>query len=290
MIKRLLEYWQPVRKHRVGNYDLKINSDHALPTYQRKFATYDRFLPFIAAELPSGSTVIDVGANIGDSIAAMASANAGLRFIAVEPAEQFIPLLRHNCDIMRSGSPSPDIVILQCFVSDKLTITGITARSGTGRAVISATSPDFPSHRNVSLSSVIEGANSAVSLIKCDTDGYDWSVLDSGMAKISEILPMLFFECEVGTNDEHGADYARVHDRLRRSGYEHFYVFDNFGGFVLETTDTAVLQHMLNYVAAQNRHSLHRTMHYIDILAVSEHDQRAARSAVSNYVAKHHFV
>ncbi len=288
MIAPLARLWRKDRLYRVGKYDLRINADHALPAYQRRFATYDRFLPHLARELEAGTTVIDIGANIGDSIAAMASANAQLRYIAVEPSGQFLPLLRHNCDVITDAAMAPEIEILEGFVSDKLAITGITARSGTAKAVISADAGESSGQINFTLDSVIAGAGSAVSLIKSDTDGFDWSVLNSGMAMIAGIMPMLFFECEAGKQGEHVGDYASLFDRLQQTGYQHFFVFDNFGAFVCETPDCTVLQGLLEYVAAQNRNSLHRTMYYFDVLAVSAAGRDAAKSAVAKHVASLH--
>lgn len=289
MIERLARLLRNNKKYRVGKFVLEINAHHALPTYQRRFATYDQFLPYLARELEAGTTVIDVGANIGDSIAAMASANAKLRFIAVEPAEQFLPLLRHNCEIIRDAEPGTQIDILESFISDNLNISGMMEYSGTARAIISEHPTETSTQRNVSLDSVIEGAHSPISLIKSDTDGFDWSVLSSGDRMISKHMPLLFFECESGNQGEHVANYARIFQQLRQSGYKYFFVFDNFGAFIFETTECTVLQCLLEYVSAQNRNSLHRTMYYFDVLAVSDSGRLAAQSAIAEYVAVHHF-
>ena len=54
-----------------AGYQLCLPKDHLLPHYQREHRLYDRFLPFVARALPAGTAAIDVGANCGDTLAAM---------------------------------------------------------------------------------------------------------------------------------------------------------------------------------------------------------------------------
>lgn len=66
--------------YKVKNFDLQIPIDHRLPLYQSQFANYDRFLPHLAKQLDSNDLVIDIGANVGDTVAAMLLENPNLRF------------------------------------------------------------------------------------------------------------------------------------------------------------------------------------------------------------------
>lgn len=286
MIDKLARLWRNERRYRIGSHSLALNADHALPAYQRKFSTYDRFLPELGRQLEEGATVIDIGANVGDTIAAMASANLELNFIAVEPSDQFLPLLRRNCATIMEVKGSRSIEILACYVTDKLMVSGVSAGRGTAHMVLSANQVEDSKHNNISLDSVIAGTKSRIGLIKSDTDGFDWSVLSSGMTMIAKLQPMLFFECEVGNAGEHVGSYTDIFGRLREAGYGHFFIFDNFGAFMFKTCDIGAMEGLLTYVAAQNDRALHRTIHYFDVLAVSDSDCPAAQVAVTNYVAQ----
>jgi hypothetical protein len=54
---------------------LSLPPDHGLPKFQAEHVMYDRFLPELARCLEGGAntTIIDVGANVGDTALAMVS-------------------------------------------------------------------------------------------------------------------------------------------------------------------------------------------------------------------------
>jgi hypothetical protein len=49
-------------------YSIELTPDHLLPTYQKNHPKYDRFLPVLVAHLEKGCVIVDVGANVGDSV------------------------------------------------------------------------------------------------------------------------------------------------------------------------------------------------------------------------------
>ena len=65
----LVRLGDPTVRYRVGAVELELPLSHELPFYQHDHPRYDRQLGAIAAEL--GGPVVDIGANVGDTAAAI---------------------------------------------------------------------------------------------------------------------------------------------------------------------------------------------------------------------------
>ena len=83
-------------KYKINDVKLWLPPEHLLPFYQAKFPLYDRFLPFLAYELPAKSIVIDVGANVGDTSVPLFYANPSLIFMCIEPDDYYFKFLCKN--------------------------------------------------------------------------------------------------------------------------------------------------------------------------------------------------
>jgi FkbM family methyltransferase len=272
------------RGYRVGKFDLELTGDHALPKYQAQFSTYDRFLPVLAKQLTSQSTVVDVGANVGDTVASIASANPSLHFLAVEPDPVFSELLRNNITRMLSAEPGLAIEVVQALIADDLAIVGLEGGRGTSHAVVDDQSGKSAPFATMSLDDLLLPRKpEGVSLIKSDTDGFDWSVIDSGRSFFAEFRPMVYFECEVGKRGEYLEKYSKALGMLLSNGYVDFHVFDNFGGYLGLFYDSECMKGLMRYVAAQNAGRIHRTLYYMDILAVAREHTSAAAKAVNSF-------
>jgi len=78
---------------------LVATPDHQLGVNRKKYPLYDRRLPKLAqmlAEAVPAGLMIDVGANIGDSIALWRLAGCQADVVALEPSEVFFALLQEN--------------------------------------------------------------------------------------------------------------------------------------------------------------------------------------------------
>src|SRR5260221_6312403 len=92
-------------EYRYRNFSIRLPADHLLPFYQSMYGTYDKFLPHLVRYLQPPATVIDVGANCGDTLAGMYDANDRLSYISVEPDEAFFQYLSENALRMRNSNP-----------------------------------------------------------------------------------------------------------------------------------------------------------------------------------------
>ena len=87
------------RTYKIGRYFIRLPPRHLLDVYQESFKNYDKKLPVLAALLEgkykSSMTIIDIGANIGDSAIALRNA-CNSPIICAEGNPEFLPILKSN--------------------------------------------------------------------------------------------------------------------------------------------------------------------------------------------------
>ena len=99
----LVRLGDPTVRYRVGAVELELPLSHELPFYQHDHPRYDRQLGAIAAEL--GGPVVDIGANVGDTAAAI-RAESDVPILCVEGDPRFFALLERNARVTRTASSS----------------------------------------------------------------------------------------------------------------------------------------------------------------------------------------
>ncbi len=234
---------------------------HRLPEYQRDHPLYDRLLPRLAMLLPAGSHVVDVGANVGDTLAAMHAANPGLAFTCIEPDAAFGRYLDANIARLRQRAPDLQVKVARAMVGRAVASAALASSGGTARAETGADRADAMA--TTTLDALVSGP---VALLKSDVDGYDWDVLDSAEQLIAAQTPLLFFECLLDTAPQKAGFEATI-ARLAAAGYSDWAVFDNFGALMLRVSSPQALFGLLDYVWEQNRGRASRTIWYVDVLA-----------------------
>lgn len=87
----------PTAQYAIGKHVISIPGDHNLPAFQGAHRLYDRFLPVLCSKLPTSGIIVDVGANIGDTVAAVMQVCSN-PIIAIEGHRPYFDLLRANLD------------------------------------------------------------------------------------------------------------------------------------------------------------------------------------------------
>ena len=178
------------RSYFVGGSKLLLPAEHRLPESQSVHSLYDRFLPFIAKELPPNSSVLDIGANIGDSLAAMATSNQSLNFLCIEPEVSFIKYLNRNIENLVNQFPKLRVSVDNRLISTSQEHKILVGENGTRRAELTTGS----SLHSISVDTLCEEFDLRdVSLIKSDVDGWDWDVIRSSLKVIKRDKPIIFF-------------------------------------------------------------------------------------------------
>lgn len=262
----------------IGSRVIELPADHKLPIYQNLHRLYDRFLPVMGMYLPSRSdhVIVDVGANVGDTAASMLDSCVH-NFLCVEGHAPFFDML---CSNVKKQLMAPDRFIL------------VNEVVGTGDFVGNLKANESTAHIEVepcgqpvrSLDSIVAEHQllDKVALLKIDTDGFDGDVLLSSTQIINRSEPLIYWENQF-CGDKQLNLLERAYEHLSKNGYNHLWIFDNFGNLLLEECTFAALHSLNRYVAAQDGHDCTRTIYYTDVLASKDNYQKAAAEAISRY-------
>jgi FkbM family methyltransferase len=279
MARRILGLPQKVR---FGDFTLELPPEHALPLYQLEHLRYDCFLPYLARALPSGSWVIDVGANCGDTLLAMAAVNRELNFVAYEPDPLFLTYLERNIVQARKTGWKAAVDIHACLVAQEKVSGSLTGNNGTRTVEHSNSAPPLRTERLDGLSSTPgDSRRNCPALIKSDVDGFDFDVILSA-GFLLEQAPLLFFECDPNTTWQRG-EYEKLFQVLKARGMSSWFVFDNFGSYLFSASQPEAIGDLMSYCMSQKRMP-HPTIYYVDVLVCDPERASEMQHLIEGYV------
>ena len=264
--------------YEINGFRLLLPAAHPLPAFQAAHRLYDRFLVSLGECLPDGAAAIDIGANVGDSAAALC-AKASMRTVfCVDGSSTYFKYLEKNARII--ASHGHDIHCLRAVVGPARTRARIVEAWSSGQVVVSQSGEE-----TLTLDAVCRLARERVSritVVKIDTDGFDMSVIQSGPAELERHEPLLFFEVWMRSRSELPL-FVSTLSLLSRLGYSRFTILDNFGNIMLETEELSALAHIAGYVATLNEGISTRTIYHVDVFASTERNRDIHESAVRLY-------
>jgi FkbM family methyltransferase len=264
-------------RHAYDAYHIHLPPGHLLPLYQRKHPHYDSFLPRLAGAMGHDGMVIDVGANVGDTLAAMAEVNPHLEYVCIEPDEQFFEFLERNAEVVRQALGSLRVTLVKALVGQGRHGVSLQGAASTKSMVVDGAG----GLNSQTLDELIAPQRyGEVRLIKSDVDGYDFDVIQSGLAILRVAQPILFFECQY-FNAQQKQGFHDLFQTLEAQGYANWAVFDNYGALMMETSGIQPLNGLLDYVWVQNAGGSARTIYYFDVLAFHDKDRDVIASAIS---------
>ncbi len=252
----------PVVVMEVESCPLWMNLSHQLPLYYHLFPTLDRALPRICSfvyEREGHLTFIDVGANIGDSVALVAKRVQG-HFLCIEGDSQYFELLKLNTNSYRG-----DVILENVFLgeSDSETSAEVERTNGSLRVIESNSKSGRLELRR--LDSVVNNHPNFLraNFVKIDTDGYDLRILRGSVRLLEAAHPCLFVEFYPELMKTIGDDPLQFFYFLYSSGYEQCLVYDNFGRPVttLISSDTRTIEQLIAMIDRKN-------VFYYDILCI----------------------
>ncbi|CAM8624657.1 Methyltransferase FkbM [Burkholderiales bacterium] len=268
----------PIR-YQYSGFDILLPADHQLPAHQLAHPKYDRFLPHLGKHLESSDLVVDIGANIGDTLAGMYEANPTLRFICVEADDYFFSGLENNIQRIKDFGHHLEVKAVKALIGKSISAVTLEGQGGTKHAVVGTSGGIHP----IPLDELLAGDDiSSLRLLKTDVDGFDYDVLDSSMTLIVKSQPMIFFELQYDNYSQYES-YLRTIQQLTSLGYDHWFIFDNFGSLILRTRDLSTLRQLMAYVQQQNLDKTTRTIYYFDILTARDADVPNIDRALETY-------
>lgn len=248
----------------VHGKDLHLRLSHDLPRYIAQVRFYDtlpgRLSCFVRGK--HGPLVaIDVGANIGDTVASCQLQEHD-RFLAVEPDPGFFALLSTNWN----GNPNIRLVNIAC--SDGSMRGSLETHSHHGTAYIREAQEET-SLQTATLDDLVEEHPDFLNanFIKIDTDGHDFSVIRGAVKLLTRQMPALMFECDSFNNPRFMEDCLGTLDALKACGYESFIVYSNNGTLMgkYPLSDLSSFHGLLLYQKT-------RKHFYYDVLTMCEED------------------
>ncbi len=261
----------------IGDYEIDIPENFALPEYQAQFKLYDKFLPVLAKNLPHEKRIIDVGANIGDTTISM------LQFctndiLCFEPSDLFSAYLNKNLQKLAPKDQERITVIKQLVGTGLLSGSLDHNSAGTASVKVSNLTKDIT---HIPLDNLIDDTTSVI-LLKVDTDGFDFDVIKSAEKILADSEPILFWENEI-LEDFQFSGFEELYDLLSSKGYKYVYIFDNYGNLMAEETNFETLKNINVYIYSMNKNGCTRTIYYTDILATTEKNHSIAKKAINDY-------
>jgi FkbM family methyltransferase len=275
------------REYKLGEYKIILKHNHMLDKYQSLFPLYDKFLPLLCSDFKG--LIVDIGANIGDTSIAIFSKNKSSFIVGVEPDDTFYNECIANITINNLNSR---FLAVNKFVStthgkfivDKNTTSSTGSMS---KGELGAGESNTISFSEL-MTLIPEEEKQAFELIKIDTDGFDWDIINSfsEYALNHRLKPRFVFlemqtflnndESKTINRDECANKYGTSLQKLFEAGYNLFCLFDNFGTHIKTTGSIDEILEINRYLTRSQVHNHHSSIHYLDILAFSESE--------SNYV------
>jgi FkbM family methyltransferase len=225
---------QAEKKVLVGNFSLFANESHLIeqllsihPYYSRNLA---RIANYVTEAYPE-TIIIDIGANIGDSIALIRSAQCNSFIYAIEGDKSYFRLLQKNVSQFFTNLSVHNNFLgefSKSIQSDLVALGGtlnIQHNPASANTLDVITLDDF----------VAENKIQNLKLIKIDTDGFDLMILRGGLKCIDTQKPVLFFEYDEKYLKQNNEDGLQTLLKLKDLGYEKAIYYDNFGRYLLST-------------------------------------------------------
>jgi len=218
----------------VGGHKIRLPEGHALPDYQKRYKRYDFTLGELArivSEKHPGSPRIDIGANIGDSWALM-NRHVIAETLLIEGDPAYTKLLKFNVD--RLGHPA-QICEVFCGIESGVVSEESIKRTGAGTSSINKT-PALAGGETVPVLTLRDILDrhpdfKLSKLIKLDTDGYDFGIIEANAALFSQMQATVYYECAPFEQENGLKDSIKSFQELIKF-FKFFAIYDNFGHFM----------------------------------------------------------
>lgn len=249
----------------VGDFTITLPDKHPLIDWQRSQPYRDQHIGISAGlfgrKYPRAA-MIDIGANVGDSAAQMAS-HCRNDLVLIEPSPLFIKYLRKNAALFHNNTNIEEVLI-----GDEPMGHGTLVHSS-GTAYFEPGRPGTP--KQFTTKQLSDFAQD-VCFVKCDTDGHDFGIIDVNISWFGRNRPGLIIEDQIRT--KHDLDQANISfSKLRSVGYRHFLFFDDPGFMIMGTDSLEQIWELNRYqFKLFEREEHQKSMWNFDVLCCHERD------------------
>ena len=212
----------------IDKHELILPPEHLLSIHNYLYPKYDKFISKLVINIKRDESVIDIGANIGDTLIRLINANSEPKYYSIEADEYFFEYLKKNKKKIKLNTQDRITLIKELVGID---LIGNLSSTTPGTKSLVESSEGFKTKKLDDI--IIEYNIKNIALIKVDVDGYDYNVLLSGMDHIIKFKPILFFEY-MSLN---GLGYIDLVNKLFEIGYKDWSALNNYGEIIFENKD-----------------------------------------------------
>lgn len=248
----ILKFDDSLIKYKIGDHFLILPFSHNLPLYTKYYPYYSLNIGRIAKivkETYDDLTIIDVGANVGDSIAIIKK-EVDCPLFGLEADDYFFNILEKNCAFL------PNVYIEKAYLGDKMEHLKLKLQENRGTAHLCKDAVDYISI--TTLTKILETYPdfSKSKLLKIDTDGFDCIILRGSLDYLIAAKPVIFFEYDPFFLSKQNDDGISIFNLLNSIGYKKGLVYDNFGEYMLpiDLTDLHLIEDIHNYISDRGGH------------------------------------
>lgn len=213
---------------RIHGYRVIVNFGHLYPLFARRFQHFNNPVVELTYQtyvtLGRAINLIDVGANVGDTILLLQSNCPDMlgSFYCIEGHPKFFAYLEHNLKIFKNGTLAQVVLSSSDGLEASLVHTHTSTASAKGEATTPARSLD---------SLFLESKECAPDVIKIDADGFDGKILSGGRELLAFFKPAVIFEWHPALYLQTGNDTGVPFETLFDVGYSTYVFYDKYGDF-----------------------------------------------------------
>jgi FkbM family methyltransferase len=177
-------------------------------------------IDLLAERLAPGSTLVDIGANVGLHSVQLARRVEGLTAFAFEPVSETFELLNRNIAKNEVGA---SVTSQRVAVSDHEGMLRLTTKFQYGNFVVpdgaGAAGESVEEVRCQTLDALVDELDATVDAIKCDVEGAELGVLRGAKRTLERFHPLLLLEVDVRWARRYGNEGTDVFAFLAERGY-----------------------------------------------------------------------
>ena len=260
LLKSIRIFFKIDQKIKIGSRIMVLPPEHPLSMWTSLYKDYDNFLPKLVKEMSSNESIIDVGANVGDTLFRFIDTNSKPNYFSIEADQYFFKYLKKNKGLLEKDIQDR-VTLINELVGNNLK-GNLTQKSNLGSKFL-VESPDGLETKSLD-KIIIDGNIQNIKLIKVDVDGYDYNVLLSAMNEIKKNKPSLFFEYMSLNKTE----YIELIKKLYEIGYSEWTIINNYGSAIFENKH---YKDVLDYIDSEKNSEIIIDIYCKTNLAINNH-------------------
>ena len=260
LLKSIRIFFKIDQKIKIGSRIMVLPPEHPLSMWTSLYKDYDNFLPKLVKEMSSNESIIDVGANVGDTLFRFIDTNSKPNYFSIEADQYFFKYLKKNKGLLEKDIQDR-VTLINELVGNNLK-GHLTQKSNLGSKFL-VESPDGLETKSLD-KIIIDGNIQNIKLIKVDVDGYDYNVLLSAMNEIKKNKPSLFFEYMSLNKTE----YIELIKKLYEIGYSEWTIINNYGSAIFENKH---YKDVLGYIDSEKNSEIIIDIYCKTNLAINNH-------------------